>query len=93
VAVLALAVAAMAAGCRSLYAIWQWGRSLTPEQVKALGFTRERTPSVSTLHEVFSGLDVEGFEAAITAWATAAGEGSAVIAIDGKALRGLHGRG
>lgn len=92
VAVLSLSVAAMAAGCRSLYAIWQWGRSLSPEQVKALGFTRERTPSVSTLHEVFKGLDVEGFEAALTAWAMAQEEeGASVVSIDGKALRGIHG--
>ena len=90
-AVLALAVAAMAAGGRSLYAMWQWGRELSGEQVRALGFTRERTPSVSTLHKVFTGLDVEAFEAAIAAWAREESGGVEVVSLDGKGLRGIHG--
>ena len=58
----------------------------------ALGFTRERTPCVSTLHQVFSRLDREAFEQALGQWLQARGlsEGEAV-AIDGKALRGIHG--
>ena len=90
-AVLALAVAAMAAGGRSLYGMWQWGRELSVEQVRALGFTREKTPSVSTLHKVFTGLDVEAFEAAIAAWAREESGGVEVVSLDGKGLRGIHG--
>lgn len=91
-AVLALAIAAMLAGARSLYAIAQWGRLREPEEVHALGFTRDRTPAVSTLHEVFKALDVGAFENALKGWAREEfGEGEEAIAIDGKALRGIHG--
>ena len=64
-AILTLAVAAMLADARSLYAIAQWGRLQSAETVRALGFTRAQTPTVSTLHEVFKMLDVEAFEAAL----------------------------
>lgn len=91
-AVLALATAAMVSGARSLYAMAQWGREQPGAVVRALGFTRERTPSVSTLHEVFKALDVGAFEAALARWAEAEG-GARVdrVAIDGKGLRGIHG--
>ena len=91
-AILALAVAAMLADARSLYAIAQWGRLQSAETVRALGFTRAKTPTVSTLHEVFKILDVAAFEAALAAWAQAAlARSSRAIALDGKALRGIHG--
>jgi hypothetical protein len=91
-AILAVSVAAMLSGARSLYAIAQWGRIQEPEVVRALGFTRERTPAVSTFHEVFKTLDVAAFEAALSAWAREElGEGKGSIAIDGKGLRGIHG--
>ena len=91
-AILALATAAMLAGARSLYAIAQWGRLQDPAVVHALGFTRERTPTVSTLHLVFKALDVAAFEVALSRWAQAQlGQHPASIAIDGKALRGSHG--
>ncbi len=91
-AILALATAAMLSGARSLYAIWQWGRLQEPAVVKALGFTREQTPSVATLHRVFSRLDVAAFEAVLRTWAQAnLGDGAEAIAIDGKGLKGLHG--
>jgi hypothetical protein len=91
-AVLALATAAMLCGARSLYAIAQWGRLQPPTAVRALGFTRERTPAVSTLHQVFSALDVDAFEAALAHWAQAhLGDRREAIALDGKALRGIHG--
>jgi len=95
-AVLALATVAMLSGARSLYAIAQWGREQPETVVRTLGFTRKTTPGVATLHRVFKRLDVEVFEAVLTQWAQAAlgdrgkGEGQA-IAIDGKALRGIHG--
>jgi hypothetical protein len=44
------------------------------------------------LHRVFKGLDVDAFAAAVAPWAHAARGGrGAAIAIDGKALRGIHG--
>jgi hypothetical protein len=91
VAILALAVAAMAAGARTLLAVSEWGRALKPEQVRALGFTRAKTPSVSTLHEVFKRLDVEAFERALGQWAQAQSGAGPVISVDGKGLRGIHG--
>ena len=91
-AILALATAAMLAGARSVYAIAQWGRLQEPAVIRALGFTRPRSPAVSTLHLVFKALDVEAFEAALAQWAQAElGEQPVAIAIDGKALRGSHG--
>jgi hypothetical protein len=91
-AILALSTAAMLSGARSLYAIWQWGRLQDPAVVEALGFTRAKTPAVSTLHLVFSQLDVGTFEAVLSAWAQGMlGDRGEAIAIDGKALRGIHG--
>ncbi len=90
-AILALATAAMRSGARSLYAIAQWGRVQSPEVVAALGFTRLRTPTVSTLHLVFRELDAGAFETALSQWARAHLGDEAAIAIDGKGLRGIHG--
>ena len=91
-AILGLAVCAMLCGARSLYAISQWGRDQGQEVSEALGFTRDRTPCVSTLHQVFSRLDRESFERELGQWLQERGltDGEAV-AIDGKALRGIHG--
>ncbi len=91
-AILALSVCAIASGARSLYAIAQWGRMQDPATLKELGFTRERTPAVSTFHKVFTGMDVEAFEGALGEWIeTQMGREEEAIAIDGKALRGIHG--
>src|SRR5919202_575541 len=90
-AILALATAAMLSGARSLYAIGQWGRLQPPGVLRALGFTRAATPSVSTLHVVFRGLDVAAFEAALSRWAQARAPTARTLALDGKGLRGSHG--
>lgn len=91
-AVLALATAAMLSGARSLYAIAQWGRLQPPEVLQALGFSRTTAPCVATLHHVFKRLDSDAFETAVRQWALATlGEEQTAIAIDGKALRGIHG--
>ena len=91
-AVLAMSVCAMLSGARSLYAIAQWGRE-HPQFAQSLGFSREQTPCVATLHHVFRRLDADAFESALGRWAQEClGEGEATITIDGKALRGIHGR-
>ena len=91
-AILGLAVCAMLCGSRSLYAISQWGRDQGQEVSEALGFTRERTPCVSTLHQVFSRLDREAFEELLEQWLGERGlEAGEALAIDGKRLRGIHG--
>ena len=91
-AILALSVCAIASGARSLYAIAQWGRMQDPATLKELGFTRDRTPAISTLHKVFSSIDVNAFESVLGEWVESQlGAGEEAIAIDGKALRGIHG--
>lgn len=88
---LTLATAAMLSGARSLYAIAQWGRMQPPPVVAALGFTRERTPAVSTLHLVCRDLDAAAFETALSRWARANLGDEEAIAIDGKGRGGIHG--
>ena len=90
-ALLALAAAAMLSGARSLYAIAQWGRLQPPEVVRALGFTRDATPCVATLHRAFKALDAAAFERALAGWARATLGDARRVAVDGKALRGIHG--
>ena len=91
-AVLPLVVCAMLCGARSLYAISQWGRDQGGDTALASGFTRERTPAVSTLHRIFSRLDRESFERALGGWLQGRGlRQTEAVAVDGKALRGIHG--
>jgi len=90
-ALLALSSAAMLSGARSLYAIAQWGRLQRPDVIRARGFTRDQTPCVATLHRAFAALDAARFEAALAHWARATLGDARRIAIDGKALRGIHG--
>ena len=91
-ALLALSTAAMLSGARSLYAIAQWGRLQSPAVVQALGFTRDQTPCVATLHRAFKALDGGAFEAALGRWAQSQlGDDWEAVALDGKALRGIHG--
>ncbi len=90
--ILALAVCAMLCGARSLYAIAQWGRDHGPEMAIALGFTRPKTPCVATLHLLFKRLGRDKFEDVLGRWFRQQGLGPGeAIALDGKALRGIHG--
>lgn len=89
---LALSVCALLCGCRSLYAIAQWGQDCAPEIRTALGLRVERGPSVPTLHRAFRALDHTAFERVLTDWFAAQGlEVDEALAIDGKTLRGIHG--
>lgn len=96
VAILALACVGMLCGNDSLLAIAQWGRHQGVRLAARLGFTRERTPCVATLHRVFRRLDVAAFERLLGQWAeevcAAVGQPGALhgIAIDGKTLRGTR---
>ena len=69
---LALATVALLGGARSLYANAQWGREQSEAVVWALGFTRQQTPGVTTLHRLFKALDVDVFEAILGQWAQTA---------------------
>ena len=70
---LALAVCALLCGCRSLYAIGQWGQDCGPESRLALGLRRDRGPSVATLHRAFRRLDHAAFEQVLGEWVAAQG--------------------
>jgi DDE family transposase len=89
---LTLAVCALLCGCRSLYAISQWGRECDPAIRVALGLRAERGPSVATLHRAFRRLDHVTFEQGLGQWFAAQGLlPDEALAIDGKTLRGIHG--
>lgn len=89
-AILTLCSVAMLCGCRSLYAIAQFGRDRGKHFAGALGFTRETTPCCATLHNLFVGLDKTAFEEALSCWSKAAAEahGWSTVSLDGKTLRG-----
>ena len=93
-AILALAVIAMMCGYRSYSAIAEWGRTYASDLVKALGFTRAKTPCAATLHNLFKQLDIAQLEAVLTQWGVETLESHPVacrrmaVAIDGKTLRG-----
>lgn len=89
-AILTLCSVAMLCGCRSLFAIAQFGRDRGKHFAAALGFTRAETPCCTTLHNLFIGLDKAAFEDAIARWTAAAAEahGWTTVSLDGKTLRG-----
>ncbi len=91
--VLALAVCAMLCDARSLFAIAQWGHERAAGALAAaLGFACGRTPSVATLFRIFRDLDVSAFERVLAAWFAAQGlPAQEALALDGKALCGIHG--
>ncbi len=95
VGILQVAVAAMLCGARSLYAIAQWGRERVaddPAVLVPLGLPPGRSPSVATLHRVFTKLDVAAFERVLGQWLLASGVAPTdALALDGKTLRGIHG--
>jgi hypothetical protein len=57
------------AACDSLLAIAEWGRDPDGGAPLAarLGFMRERTPCVATLHRVLKAIDAAAFEQAVGA--------------------------
>jgi hypothetical protein len=89
-AVLAFLSCGMLCGGRSLLAIAEWGRAHETWCCAVFGF-RRRTPCVSTLHRILTGLDVGAFETALRTWVEPQLEPPITlepVAIDGKAVRG-----
>src|SRR5512142_1392287 len=72
VAILSMAVAGILCGYRTYPAIAEWGRLHGGDLTKALGFTRAKTPSASTLCRVLSRLDRQVLEERLALWAQAA---------------------
>ena len=95
VPLLQVCVVAMLCGARSLYAIAQWARERReddPGLLLALGLLPGRSPCVATLHRVFKGIDVAAFEAAVGRWLAGTGIApDALLCVNGKTLRGIHG--
>jgi predicted transposase YbfD/YdcC len=89
-AILTMVTVAMLSGCRSLFAVAQFGRERGAEFATALGFSRGKTPACTTLHYLFTDLDHAEFESAIARWVrtNAKDLGWTQIEIDGKTLRG-----
>jgi hypothetical protein len=89
-AILTLCSVSMLCGCRSLFAIAQFGRDRGKHFAATLGFTRQTTPCCTTLHNLFLVLDKVAFENAIAQWSYAAAEahGWTTVSLDGKTLRG-----
>jgi hypothetical protein len=92
-AILALTICAILCGARSNYAVSQWGRDHGETMARLLGFRRSRTPCHASIHNVFTGLDVAAFEAAVAAWVGQylSANDMKSYAVDGKKLRGIHG--
>jgi DDE_Tnp_1-associated/Transposase DDE domain len=100
--ILAIAVAAMAAGANDLRAIFRWGRRLTPEALALFGL--DRAPCHATYHYVFRSLDGDDLSKVFGAYALANAHRAGAkdcgdpvggpvgelghIAIDGKTLKG-----
>jgi hypothetical protein len=89
-AILGLAVVAMLTGCKSYQAIAQFGRDKGFALAQLLGFRRGKTPTKATYSLLFRRLDVVAFEAALARWIATrlSDEEMAVLALDGKTLRG-----
>ncbi len=97
-AVLALTVAALLAGQRSLLAIAEWGARQDAALLAALGFPVGTAPCQSTLHRLFRHLDGDAVAAVLTTHVAACGAAGSPsrtdrpavrgVAIDGKAQRG-----
>lgn len=93
-AVLTLAVAAILSNHLTLLAIAEWGAPQSDVIKHALGFSRCRTPHVTTLQRLFRRLDPAALGAVLTAHfdpnvpGALRPRGSQGVALDGKAQRG-----
>jgi hypothetical protein len=88
--ILALAVCAVMAGCRSFTAIGEWTVGTFEQVLSALGV--ECVPSESTMRRTLQRLDGDQLDSAIGSWAAGRtepiGARRRLIAVDGKRVRG-----
>jgi len=66
--ILLLSCIAMMCGCTSQSAISDWGRNYSHHWLWRLGFKRACSPSQSTLHRIFKGIDVVKLELLLSDW-------------------------
>jgi hypothetical protein len=102
--VLALAIAATLCGYDSYGAMAEWGKNYGVDLAADLGFKNGTTPSVGTLHTVFSKVDKAALQTALTDWTeqvllvlehgkggdTKEKKGFVALSVDGKTLRGTR---
>jgi predicted transposase YbfD/YdcC len=88
--ILALAVCAVMAGCRSFTAIGEWAADASEQVLCALG--AGYAPSESTMRRTLQRLDGDELDSAIGSWAAGRTEPAStrrrVVAVDGKRIRG-----
>jgi hypothetical protein len=96
-AVLSLLSVGVMCGCRSVYAVLQWGREQGREMAAKLGLGKHGIPTDGMMSNLLRRLDAPAFERALQRWAAAwPSEAAAAdvpegISIDGKTLRGARG--
>jgi predicted transposase YbfD/YdcC len=93
--VLALAVTATVAGCRSFAAIGQWASETAAATLASFGLDSGSAPDESTLRKLFARLDADALDRALGTWMwtrTFVVEQRRVIACDGKTIRGARTR-
>jgi len=66
--VLALAVTATVAGCRSFAAIGQWAGETAADKLTCFGLTSGSVPDESTLRKLFARLDADALDRALGTW-------------------------
>jgi hypothetical protein len=91
--VLALAVTATVAGCRSFAAIGQWAAETAAEKLLSFGLTTGSAPDESTLRKLFARIDAGALDRALGVWMwtrTFTVGQRRVIALDGKTIRGAR---
>jgi len=66
--ILLLSCIAMMCGCTSQSAISDWGHNYSHHWLWRLGFKRACSPSQSTLHRIFKGIDVVKLELLLSDW-------------------------
>jgi predicted transposase YbfD/YdcC len=66
--ILLLCCIAMMCGCTSQAAISDWGHNYSPNWLVKIGFKQGCSPSQSTLHRIFKGIDVRTLELVLSHW-------------------------
>ncbi len=91
--ILTLLVIGLMCGHKGYTSIATWARS-QPALARALGFTKKKTPSASTIHYLLKKLDAEALEETLTHWVKTVIKSRPdltrcfdAVAIDGKTMR------
>jgi len=93
--ILALAVTATVAGCRSFAAIGEWAAETAADKLASFGLASGSAPDESTLRKLFARIDADALDRALGVWMwtrTFTVDRRRVIARDGKTVRGARTR-